>query len=80
MRARWIAAVLAFLLGGALLWVGYVEDQRRDAFYDCRQSAMDGLHHNLGDRLERSEDPARWVPMWREDFADWHMRLGACHR
>lgn len=78
MTARRIAAVLAFLLGASLLWVGYLADQRRDDYYDCRQSAMDGLHNALGDRLEQSEDPERWVPMWRADFRAWHEQLALC--
>jgi hypothetical protein len=75
----WIAAI-AIPLGVVLLWIGYAQDQARDRYYDCRQSAMDGLHTALADHLEQSQDPAVWVPTWREDFHDWHDMLAMCKR
>jgi hypothetical protein len=77
---RWIVA-LAIPIGLVLLWLGYAQDQRRDQYYDCRQSAMDALHTSLGDHLNQgSEDPDVWVPEWIEDFADWHMMLDMCEK
>lgn len=74
---RWLAVVV-LLLGAVLLWIGYTQDAQRDAYYDCRQSAMDNLHHALS--VEMDEDPATevWVPKWQESFHDWHTMLRAC--
>lgn len=78
-RARWWLAVVLIVVGGVLLWFGYAEDQKRDRYYDCRQSAMDGLHNSLGDHLDQGPDnPQVWVPRWQEDFRDWHVTLDMC--
>lgn len=79
-RARWMIALLAVPLGVLLLWIGYAQDQVRDRYYDCRQTAMDGLHTSLADHLEQSQDPEVWVPTWRDDFADWHVMLAMCNK
>lgn len=78
-RTRAWLAVVFVVLGGALLWLGYAEDQQRDQYYDCRQSAMDALHTNLGDHLDQGpDDPSTWVPEWQEDFHDWETMLRMC--
>jgi hypothetical protein len=77
---RWIVA-LAIPLGVVLLWIGYAQDQKRDAYYDCRQSAMDGLHTSLATHLDEGHgDPEIWVPRWQEDFHDWHVMLAMCEK
>ncbi|MDF2712227.1 MAG: hypothetical protein K0R62_7879 [Nonomuraea muscovyensis] len=77
---RWIVA-LAIPLGVVLLWIGYVQDQKRDNYYDCRQSAMDTLHTSLSLHLDQGpEDPKIWVPEWVEDFHDWHTMLAMCEK
>lgn len=74
---RWLA-VIALILGGVLLWIGYVQDTARDSYYDCRQSAMDNLHNNLGRELDADPTPDRWIPQWQESFHDWDIMLRAC--
>lgn len=76
---KWIA-VLAIPLGVLLLWIGYAQDQARDRYYDCRQSAMDALHTNLTVHLDETDDPEVWVPNWREDFHNWHDTLAMCYK
>lgn len=79
-RARIALAIAFVLIGGALLWIGYAQDQQRDRYYDCRQSAMDNLHINLTTHLDETDDPEVWVPNWREDFHDWHDMLMMCDK
>lgn len=78
-RTRVWLAVAFIMLGAALLWLGYAEDQQRDRYYDCRQSAMDALHTNLGDHLDAGNgNPEIWVPRWQGDFHDWRTMLSMC--
>lgn len=74
---RWLAVIM-ILLGGVLLWIGYREDAARDAYYDCRQTAMDSLHTALGAELDEDPKPTIWVPKWQESFHDWDLMLTAC--
>lgn len=80
-RTRWWIAIVAIPLGAILLWIGYLQDQARDRYYDCRQSAMDALHTSLGTHLDLGpDDPKVWVPEWVEDFHDWEIMLAQCEK